>query len=367
MDGDHHDAPTPLRPGPLARLLAVVVAIAVAAVLMFAGAAKVDAGAKELRAYQAAHALYDRGARASDPAGDYRWLAPPAGGRGGFPMNWAYALGEFAAVVGVLLFCRTRLPWPFVAMLFAGLFGYAMNRVFNDLPCGCFGVLYQPPKWFSPVMDVAFVALSLLVLRTMRVGRRGLVAILVVSLVCAGAGWWYAGTTAPAEDQRAPQTEPDAQPPAQEIPDPVADLPVPGGANAGGAVDPEASPADQVIQLGVLPDVSAATADDPAYYVFVWDPTCDTCAKLKPVVDYEGEELEASQDPTLRVRTLEKKVLAREHGVPDYAWPESPTVFIVRAGEVISAFGGEETLFPADVAEALYNDGDLPSVVGFWD
>ncbi len=366
MDGDHTDPPVPRQPGLLARALAVGVAILTAATLLFAGAGKIVSGYKAQVAYNADLNLVQAERLDLQQAiDDQQWLIPPGpDGSGGLLLDFGYALGEFAIAAGVLLFCRRRFVWPLNALLFGGLMGYAIQRYFAGEPCGCFGALWQPPEGFSVVIDAILLALSLAVMAAFGVRRAGLVATLVLSLAMAGVGHVYADRTEPLTHGDEPRAETAA--PADPAPEPeatAADDPD----HAPDLAPAEGNPAQRVLALDRMGDVATATAADPHYYVFVWDPACDICAALKPVVDAEGQDLEDVQDPMLRVRSLEKKVLKREHGIEDYLWPESPTVFVVHAGEVVSAFGGEETLFPSDVSEMLYNGEDLPDPTGFWD
>jgi thiol-disulfide isomerase/thioredoxin len=265
-------------------------------------------------------------------------------------------------VVLVLAFCRHRIVWMAVPVLFAGLFGYALHRTLHGHSCGCFGALWEPPKGFSVVMDAAFVLLGLALARWHGLRAGGMIAVVVVSLAAAGAGYFYAANTAPPTP--ATTASPDAaapthttQPTPPKTSDPVA-TPADPPANSATAPDApanaERTAGEMLLASPMLDDIRGLTDDDAAWYIFVWDPTCPTCEAMLPVIHHYAMIYAEEGNPVLQVRDLQKQDIAREAGIEDWRWTTSPAVVVVRGGRVIAEYGGEGAPFPDVVQERLF-------------
>lgn len=323
-------------PGAIVNAGTIAAALLIGAVLQFAALAKAVLGLKDIEAMQASRVAEQAGLPPSfDPQGVAFLLAPGTVFENGLLLDIAIAVAEFVIALLVALAWRWRGTWLLVPVLFGGLAGFALSRTIGDQPCGCFGALWEPPRGFSLVMDVLFVALGL-TLAALRGAPKALVAgSLIAAVAASGIGYGYSESTMPPtpEDIRGE----------------------PGGLTA----------AERLLAIPDMQDIAAADPDfDPAWYVFLHDPTCSTCAAMKPVIDQDKLVFEAEGNPFLQVRMFEKGVLANQHGIESHAWETSPAVLVVRGGKVVQQYGGDSTPFPHEVAAALESGSPLSGLGG---
>jgi hypothetical protein len=363
-----HSTTTSSHPAPIGRrIVSVVVAIVIAAVLQFAAVAKVSAGARALEQLKAAQIAESHGLAPRVTADDFQWAIRPGAMPGtlverGVLLDIAIGTAEFAIVLLMLAFCRHRIVWMAVPVLFAGLFGYALHRTLHGHSCGCFGALWEPPKGFSLVMDGAFVLVGLALARWHGLRAGGTIAVVVVSLAAAGAGYVYAANSAPpkpvtastpevpSQNQTPPPTQPKPADPATNPTDPSSD----GATGAAPLVRDDTPAAERLLVSPMLDDLRNLTDDDAAWYIFVWDPTCPTCEAMLPVVQHYATIYAEEGNPVLQVRDLQKQDIAREAGIEDWQWTSSPAVVIVRGGRIIAEYGGDGAPFPDAVQDRLF-------------
>ena len=345
--------------------LSLIVAILIAAVLQFAAAAKVAHGADVLRRMKDAAIKAEHGLPTDFTPADYTWLVhPDAILRGGIPIEFPISAGEFLLVVLVLAGHRRRAVWLIVPLVFATFFGYALQRTLNGLPCGCFGDLWRPPDGLSMALDAAFVVLALVIaaLRRTQVGVLG--ATVVLSVAGLAGGYLYAARTPAAGSDAArvsiaPHADP-SDPGASEAsppPQPVAA----GTKNPAPTFDPNMSPAEKLLASDLMKPVREAQAagDPTAYYIFIWDPTCSTCERLKPVVEEYERQYKDEGNPFLQVLLFKKQDLRDQLSIQTYDWESSPSVFVVRDGAVIELPGGDDSPLPDEILEKLTHDEPL--------
>lgn len=372
--------------------LSFATAALIAVMLQFAAAAKVSAGADDLSRLEAVEMRERAGVRVDVTSAElvarYDYLLPPGalGIERGVLTDFAIAAAEFAVVVLLLLLHRRRSVWAVPALMFAAFGGFALHRLFNDAPCGCFGVLWEPPKGFSLVIDAVFVLLALVILAVRGAGVRGLGLVTGASVVAAAAGFVYsaqtydgppAGRETPAVETRPADPEPDLGTDADGDADPAIETespadappaddeqgaaPDPAGGDPAGA-EPEPSDDPDFSDLDVdapasaylerLPEMRGVLAGESASlgaYVFVWSTTCSTCEMMKPIVEAQAVSLEGMLD----VVQLEKGRLNDRYGVPEWVWGTSPAVFVYEGGGLTAEFGGDETPFPEEVFGAI--------------
>ena len=115
-------------------------------------------------------------------------------------------------------------------------------------------------------------------------------------------------------------------------------------------------PADMLLQSEALADLIALSEEDPAYYIFIWDPTCSTCEAMRPIVDMYEKQFRDEGNPVLQVRQLMKQELANQYGIDETWWKSSPVVLILKAGRFIENYGGEGTPYPDAISERLFKD-----------
>ena len=336
-------------------LLSLALAVLIAAVLQFAAAAKVAHGADVLRRMKDAALLKEGGLPTTFNPADYQFLVQPdAAFTGGVPLDFLIAAGEFALVVLILLAHRTRALWLLVALVFASFAGYALQRLLAELPCGCFGDLWQPPGAVSFGLDIAFVLGAFGIACLRRTPKPLLLATLALALAGARAGYVYAANTAP--DREATPGAETANAPHQDAPAPdrTEQTPPP---NPGAAppLDLSTPPERKLLDSDLMADVREAHAagDPTVYYVFIWDPTCTTCERYLPIVQHYQRTYAEEGDIYLQILDFQKKDLLDRLGIRDYEWESSPTVFLVRDGEIIAQPGGEEAPLPDKVHDKV--------------
>ncbi len=339
---DSATTPDPLqRPRGLARALLLVLAIGVAGLLGFAAFAK--------------------GATKPPAAGDY--------------MGWAQIVGEVVAAGLILVLHRRWWAWTAIALLFAAFTGFTMHRLFGGAKsCGCFGKFtVAPPITIS--IDAAVVALALGAACVCGMKRGALWFASALLLPAAVGGGLYALSLPTPEDFKANDAFREAMEQRESK-----------RAQGGAATTPEAASAPEEAPiaydpLGRAPDVlmlvplvqdrflqgqpapawlerlGQAADDDSAaaWLVFVYDPNCDVCQRFLPF--YAGYETTSPDDELLRVVTVQKSDLV-PFEIEDWAWSHSPTTLLVKGGDIVQEWGGEDTPIPGAVRDRIANEGE---------
>ncbi|MEO1130742.1 MAG: MauE/DoxX family redox-associated membrane protein, partial [Planctomycetota bacterium] len=316
-----------------------------------AAAAKVASGAKHIEQLTESRILIENGYEPKVTAEDFDFLVPPGtfGLEHGLLLDFAIAIFEFTLVVLILALHRRRYIWLLTALVFSGFFGYALNRTLAGQSCGCFGVLWEPPKGLTLVLDAAFVLGALLLARMRGTCPRVVLVAGGLSLASVGAGYVYAMQTDPSQTD---SVLPDVVKPSAE------------DAQSVDPVQPQVetrSAGERLVASDFLADIRDAGRDDPAWYIFIWDPTCTTCTMLQPIVEIEGMQLADEGSPLLQVRQLLKGDIEAETGIREFDWDLSPTVLIVQNGSIIAEFGDMDTLMPNAVRDNLLNGEPIGS------
>lgn len=347
--------------------LSLIVAILIAGVLQFAAAAKLAHGADVVRRMKDAAVMAEHGLSTDFNPADYQWLvAPDASLHAGVPIEFPISAGEFLLVVLVLAGHRSRWVWLIVPLVFATFFGYALQRMLSGLPCGCFGDLWRPPDGVSMTFDAGFTILGLLIAGIRRTRPGVLAATTILALAGCAAGYVYAAQTngpgaVPGASAR-PSPD-DANPPANPGPNSTTTQGA-GSADSETPPPPDLStpPTEKLLASSLMAKPLAAQKDNGeplAYYVFIWDPTCSTCERLKPVVEDYKKQYQEEQNPFLQVLLFKKQDLRDQLGIQPYEWDSSPYVFVVRDGEVTTLPGGDDAVLPDEVLTKLSNDEPL--------
>lgn len=164
------------------------------------------------------------------------------------------------------------------------------------------------------------------------------------------------GVSPPAAQRSAP-AQPEATPAKPEAPPMNAAPPPPQAAPAQAGVDLTAQqdllnvPARASAALGgkpgpewLAPLTEAAGDKDTsrAWLLFVYDPDCEVCQRFIPGMQQHMAGASKAPGAKLRVIMLKKSELEKFE-IPDWAWPASPTVVLVRGGKIIHEWGAEKT------------------------
>ena len=292
------------------------------------------------------------------------------------------AVLEIGVIVALLLGHRLRLAWVGVMLMFGGFLGYAAYYMLRGESCGCFGGLIELPPWGTVVMDsvIVLVAGGLLLGRGVGAGRVGAAGLAAGGLGVAG--WFFADATRPLTpeeiEQREMELERDPGGGGGDVEGSGAegsgegaggDEPVRGdGAGGGGPAGAgDASlpgradgftAMERLLRTALL-SRARASADDPlapAWYVFVYDPSCEVCQeKLIDVEAFSGQW--GGGHPLLRVASFRKLELEEEVGIQYGAWDGSPVVFVVSRGRVVHVTRGEEAVSPQAVVREMEETG----------
>lgn len=331
--------------------LSLVGALLIAGVLQFAAAAKVASGAQDLQLLRQAKIAEQAGREPDVTVSDFQWLIPPGGiVEGGVLLDFVLAFGEFAVVVLLLVMHRGRVMWGLTTLMFGGFLGYAVFRMLQGQPCGCFGTLWQPPEWFSVTIDGIFVVLGLSLLAIRGTSIKLLGVVLGLTLACAVTGYLYARSTDPRVTVApAPAPVEDRGVGAQREPVQVE------------VVDSSLPPEERLLRSAMLDEIRGLTESEPglAVYLFLWSPTCATCQAMKPTIDHFQEQYDEEENPVLRVRSIRKATITSRLGIEDYEWPTSPAILIIQDGRVVTMFGGEGSPLPNRVFESIMSGEPL--------
>jgi hypothetical protein len=299
---------------------------------------------------------------------------------------------EVAVILALLLGHRLKLAWVGVTLMFGGFAGYALFYLLRGESCGCFGELFTPPIWLTFAIDIVAVGVGVGLLAWRGVRRPRLGGLLLGAVALAGVGFGFASATAPMtaeqEQQQAEQRarervaqeqqnasddgdrdagvngEPSGE---QDVVDGSADDGADGGTAGDGAdlpgrADGFTAP-ERLLRSDLMADIRRETIGEgvPAYYVFVHDPDCPTCAEKMVFVE-QYAMTHAEDDQVLRVADFEKLAIERatrdnaEGPIRFSAWRGSPVVFVVRQGRVTNVYRDETAPRPGDVRADLEFD-----------
>ncbi|MEM8835555.1 MAG: hypothetical protein AAGD00_07025 [Planctomycetota bacterium] len=296
------------RLGPVTRVAALLLAMCVGFVLQFAAAGKLMSPSP----YKTVELP--------------TWLTTDANGA---PVevlaDYLIAGGELVIVLLVLSLSFWKVTWLGVATFFAGLAGYAGYFTYVAKgPCGCFGGLWTPPEGFSFTMDLAIVALSMIVAYAMRARTLLLVCVIAAS-AAAATGYWYASTVPNAQTSTTNNAGRDA--------------------------------IDRLMDTDAMSDIrEQAEFGGPVWAIFVHDPGCSTCNEMKPIIEQEVWTLEETVDPYFQIRMASIPEFIESDGIENWAWEQTPTVFLVdSSGQVMRdrVWGGK------DAWDFVYGIADL--------
>lgn len=256
----------------------------------------------------------------------------------GLLQDYVVAASEVVVILLLLTFHRRRWVWGAVSLMFAGFAGYALYYLLRNESCGCFGILWVPPKGLTLGLDIAFAITGVTLASWKGAGRfkPTMTAITAaLALVCSVTGFVFARNTAPPTSKEViAKTE-------QE--------------NAG------RNQFDMLLDSEMLADLKSDMSG-VTHYIFVYSPDCHTCEGMKPTVESEGKQYEEQQDYVLRVRLLSIVDIEEKTKLESYYWSPTPTVFFVRLGEVIRdgeevrRYNGDKAIYPSDEYEKLMSE-----------
>lgn len=295
--------------------ISVVVALLIAAVLQFAAAAKLIAPSA------------DPSKAVSLPG-----LAEPV------QRDTLIAIAEMVILMLVLVAHRWKVTWAGVAIMFAGFTGYAAYRAYRNEDCGCFGDLWVPPKGLTLTLDIAFAIAGLCLAFAWGLRKRTLGPVCLAMVVASVAGLGFAHLT--------------ATPTAEEAEE-----------EAGGrsVFERLADAAGTDVAAADFPDLHRAfnaEPGDPAHYIFLHDPGCHTCEEMKiACVDADDLMLEQDDDEFMQVQQHNVFDMRDALGIEDYAWPNTPTVVVVRDGQILHHWSGEGAPCPGSILTAGTPEG----------
>ncbi len=310
----------------------------------------------------------------------------------------AHAAFEAVVALALLALHKRAFAWVFVGSLFSFFAGVTMHRLLGGYPsCGCFGKFAIPP-YITLALDAFVVAMSLGLALRAGLGGRAVAAMGALILPLAVGGSVYSLKTsdpppraftgsallresapavapkqapparAEANDGARPSDAPaDGAPAVQAPPAPApapqagaaqpAQAPAQGGADlsaqqslllvpgaAGRALQGAPPPEWLTLLIECVNDTGPESAGR-AWLVFVYDPDCEICKRFIPAMEQHQRFDSKEAGANLRVVMVRKADL-EPFEIPDWAWPASPTVLLVRSGKIIHEWGGDKTPYP---------------------
>lgn len=239
-----------------------------------------------------------------------------------FKLDVVVAIAEIPVVAYILIRHRCKYAWALMAILFAGFAGYSTYwSLSQGQPCGCFGVLWEPPRGFTVVLDSLLALISLGMIYR-RGGRLPLLGAAVFASVVGGfVGYHQAYRFSPEKAQK----------------------------EAGGLTAPE-----RLLACSLLDDARSGGEFGYATLVFIHTKGCSTCAAYLDTMRFHEVVLAENDDLFLRVVTIDKDDALAGCGIEHWAWDGSPVAFLVQGGTVAKQWVNDE--LPFDIAEQLYNE-----------
>lgn len=250
----------------------------------------------------------------------------------GFGLGHATILFELIVIALVLIFHRRWIVWTGIALMFAAFTGYTFYHVVNGGSCGCFGAL-TPPAAVMVGIDLALVLIAVIAACLLKAPRPILALTAVLALVSLIGGNYFSYTRTPEYALR-----------------------------QYGESAPDRLLASEM-------GAELRTRGGPAYLVFIHEIGCHVCEQYLPDMELKQEELDAAQDPTLRVRVWSKDDAFEQAGIEDWAWDGTPYTFLVIDGHAAvfpdgspMQWMGEDTPFtlPEDIKAMLEADAMYP-------
>jgi len=267
-----------------------------------------------------------------------------------------YAVGalQIAIVAALLPLHRKWWTWGALAVMWSGMAGWSFYASANGAACGCFAKLWVPPDYTTGVLDSALALISLGI-AMLRLAPPALLIASVFGVAVAGpVGWVVAEQVVPpsiekqiedARKNRVTQGVPTTAQPEPATPDQAeAAADQPSGSET--QDDPERDLGDwkpareRLLATDLLAEVREAE-DGVAHLVFVHDPNCHICEALMPFFDEMDAIWEETMDPIMQAHKFSIPEIAEQTDIKSYAWPSTPTVFIVVDGEIRAQWYGE--------------------------
>lgn len=224
-------------------------------------------------------------------------------------LDYATAGLESLVLLALLVLHRRWAMWGFITIFFAGLAGFAFFKSAHGEACGCFAAFWEPPKYFTFVMDVVIVLVASGLMLVRGATMYTLAGIGALALASGGAGWAFADAVTPPKRSETMQKH--------------------GGKTA----------MVRLLESPALADIRAQEPGGPAWMIFAYDPTCHICEALKPYMLIKEAELTETQDPVLQIRQLSIPELEKSVGIEAFAW-ETPTLAIVQDGVITRQWTG---------------------------
>lgn len=225
-------------------------------------------------------------------------------------LEYTVGAAEAVILVGMFAFHRAWWAWSGLTLMWAGLAGYSFFKSWHGEACGCFSTLWEPPQYFTAVLDSIFALLALGM--SVRRGASGGIALgtVALALVCGAAGW-AAGdqTTPPRRAETAKKHE---------------------GKDA----------KTRLFESDLMADIREQPEGGPGWLVFCFDPTCHICEEIKPFMEFKQAGYEETGDPVMQIRMFSIPELKEQIAIETYAW-ETPTVFVVRNGKITRSWSGK--------------------------
>ncbi len=213
-----------------------------------------------------------------------------------FGFEHGVLIAEVVILALVLALHRRWFTWVGVAVLFAGFSGYTFYHVISGGSCGCLGA-WTPP---SPVMfaiDLAAVLMAVGLAYLARAPRHLLAAGVFAALSASFVGHYVSFYRSP-EGAMAKYDGQDAK--ARLL----------------------------ACDLGA----EMKTEGGPAYLVFIHEIGCHTCELYLDTMEQWRDQLDAENNPRLRVRVWSKDEVFDACGIEDWAWEGPPHSFVVMNG-----------------------------------
>lgn len=214
-----------------------------------------------------------------------------------FGVGHATVIVELAVIAAMLIFHRRWIVWIGVALMFAAFSGFTFYHVMNEGSCGCFGA-FTPPSGVMVGIDLAVVLAAVGVAALLRAPRAVLAGTVVAGLAALMGGNYFSYTRT----------------------------------SEYAALQYGESAPDRLLASDLGAEIRAATPGGPAYLVFIHEIGCHVCEQYLPDMELSQEELDAAQDPTLRVRVWSKDEAFEQAQIDDWAWEGTPYTFLVING-----------------------------------
>lgn len=215
-----------------------------------------------------------------------------------FGLGHATLLFELVVIAIVLIFHRRWIVWTGVALMFAAFSGYTFYHVMHEGSCGCFGA-FTPPSEVMVGIDLAVVLGAICVACLLRAPRAIMAAAVVLGLVALIGGNYFSYTRS---SEYTTRKYGDTAP-------------------------------DRLLASEMGAELRASSSGGPAYLVFIHEIGCHVCEQYLPDMELSQAELDAAQDPTLRVRVWSKDEAYEQAEIEDYAWDGTPYTFLVIDGQ----------------------------------